>query len=88
MISSWLLDLTGRALTRSPGLDEYSGFVEDTGEGRWTVEFAIESAVPAPTITDALFARFRSRQDSSFADRLLSALRQEFGGHLEPGREE
>jgi 6-phosphogluconate dehydrogenase len=84
VISSWLLDLTASALAESPGLSEYSGFVQDSGEGRWTIETAIEEAVPAPVLAASLFARFRSRQEQSFADKVLSAMRHKFGGHREP----
>jgi 6-phosphogluconate dehydrogenase len=84
VISSWLLDLTASALAESPELSEYSGFVQDSGEGRWTIETAIEEAVPAPVLAASLFARFRSRQEQSFADKVLSAMRHKFGGHREP----
>ena len=84
VISSWLLDLTASALAESPELQEYSGFVQDSGEGRWTVETAIEEAVPAPVLSASLFARFRSRRTQSFADKVLSAMRHKFGGHREP----
>ncbi|UFZ08597.1 decarboxylating 6-phosphogluconate dehydrogenase [Bradyrhizobium ontarionense] len=84
VIPSWLLDLTAIALARQPGLETYSGFVEDSGEGRWTVNAAIDEAVPAEVLTAALFARFRSRQDHTFAEKILSAMREGFGGHKEP----
>jgi 6-phosphogluconate dehydrogenase len=84
VISSWLLDLTSLALASDPKLDGFSGVVEDSGEGRWTVMAAIEEAVPANVISAALYARFRSRDDHGFADRLLSAMRKGFGGHIEP----
>ncbi len=84
VITSWLLDLTSDALAADPGLKKFSGIVEDSGEGRWTVLTAVEEAVPAPAITAALYARFRSRQESSFADKVLSAMRKGFGGHVEP----
>jgi 6-phosphogluconate dehydrogenase len=84
VISSWLLDLTSIALASDPKLDGFSGVVEDSGEGRWTVMAAIEEAVPATVLSAALYARFRSRDDHGFADRLLSAMRKEFGGHIEP----
>ncbi len=84
VISSWLLDLTAMALAENPTLAEYSGFVQDSGEGRWTIQAAIEEAVPAEVLTAALFARFRSRQEHTFADKMLSAMRQKFGGHVEP----
>jgi 6-phosphogluconate dehydrogenase len=81
VVRSWLLELTAEALAREPTLASLPPWVEDSGEGRWTVEDAVEKAVPAPTITAALFARFRSRRQNSFADRLLAALRNAFGGH-------
>jgi 6-phosphogluconate dehydrogenase len=84
VIPSWLLDLTASALADNHTLDEYSGFVEDSGEGRWTVNAAIEEAVPAEVLTAALFARFRSRQQHTFAEKILSAMRAGFGGHKEP----
>jgi 6-phosphogluconate dehydrogenase len=81
VVRSWLLELTAAALAADPKLGNLRPYVDDSGEGRWTVEDAIEKAVPVPTITASLFARFRSRRDNSFADRLLAALRNEFGGH-------
>ncbi|MGO4711216.1 phosphogluconate dehydrogenase (NAD(+)-dependent, decarboxylating) [Bradyrhizobium sp. 2TAF24] len=84
VITSWLLDLTATALAGNPALDAYSGFVEDSGEGRWTIEAAISEAVPAEAITAALYARFRSRKDHTFAEKVLSAMRHGFGGHVEP----
>jgi len=84
VISSWLLDLTASALASDPKLEEFSGVVEDSGEGRWTVMAAIEEAVPATVLSAALYARFRSRDDHGFADRVLSAMRKGFGGHSEP----
>jgi 6-phosphogluconate dehydrogenase len=84
VVSSWLLDLASIALTKQPTREHYNGYVQDSGEGRWTVEAAIGEAVPANVLTAALYARFRSRQENSFADRLLSALRYQFGGHTEP----
>jgi 6-phosphogluconate dehydrogenase len=84
VVSSWLLDLTAGALAKSPDLAEYTGFVQDSGEGRWTVEAAIAEAVPAPVLAASLFARFRSRQEHTFADKALSAMRHAFGGHREP----
>jgi 6-phosphogluconate dehydrogenase len=84
VLSSWLVDLTARALVGDPTLAQFSGSVGDSGEGRWTVMTAIEESVPADVITTALFKRFRSRQQHSFADKLLSALRMQFGGHVEP----
>jgi 6-phosphogluconate dehydrogenase len=84
VVSSWLLDLTAQALLEEPTLDSYSGFVQDSGEGRWTVETAVETAVPADVLTAALYRRFRSRQQATFADKVLSAMRKKFGGHVEP----
>jgi 6-phosphogluconate dehydrogenase len=81
VVRSWLLDLAARALTADPELSTVAPYVEDSGEGRWTVETAIDNSVPAPAITLALFKRFSSRQDDSFGDKLLAALRHEFGGH-------
>ena len=83
VIGSWLLDLTALALRKSPDLDNFSGHVSDSGEGRWTVTAAIDEAVPAPVLSAALFARFSSRGEDDFAEKLLSALRFEFGGHVE-----
>jgi 6-phosphogluconate dehydrogenase len=83
VISSWLLDLGAAALAKDPQLKDFSGFVQDSGEGRWTVEAAIEEAVPADVITTALYARFRSRQEHTFGEKMLSAMRFGFGGHLE-----
>jgi len=83
VLSSWLVDLTARALLDDPTLHKFSGHVEDSGEGRWTVQAAIEEAVPAEVIAASLFTRFRSRQDASFAEKLLSAMRFQFGGHVE-----
>ena len=87
VVGSWLLDLTAMVLTESPSLTEYSGFVQDSGEGRWMVQAAVEEAVPAEVITAALFARFRSRQTHTFAEKVLSAMRHKFGGHVEPRKE-
>jgi 6-phosphogluconate dehydrogenase len=87
VIGSWLLDLTAMALAEDPDLAAYSGFVQDSGEGRWTINAAIEEAVPAEVLTAALYARFRSRQKNTYADKLLSAMRQKFGGHVEPKTE-
>jgi 6-phosphogluconate dehydrogenase len=84
VISSWLLDLTATALTADRELEGFEGKVEDSGEGRWTVLTAVEEAVPAAVISAALFERFRSRERASFADKLLSAMRKGFGGHVEP----
>eukprot|EP01036_Dinobryon_divergens_P050058 gene50058-67039_t len=83
VISSWLLDLSAEALAKDPVLDGFSGYVEDSGEGRWTVEAAIEEAVPAEVLTASLYTRFRSRQTHNFAEKLLSAMRFGFGGHKE-----
>ena len=85
VISSWLLDLTASALAKDEKLSDFTGFVEDSGEGRWTIEAAIEEAVPAEVLTASLFARFRSRQEHTFGEKMLSAMRQGFGGHLEQG---
>jgi 6-phosphogluconate dehydrogenase len=84
VVSSWLLDLTARALHDDPQLEGFTGTVGDSGEGRWTVAAAIEEDVPADVLTTALYARFRSRRDHTFAEKLLSALRAQFGGHVEP----
>jgi 6-phosphogluconate dehydrogenase len=84
VVSSWLLDLTAMALTENPTLSEYSGFVQDSGEGRWTIQAAIEEAVPVEVLSAALYTRFRSRQEHTFAEKILSAMRQKFGGHVEP----
>jgi len=83
VVSSWLLDLTAQALAQDVELEKFSGFVSDSGEGRWTIEAAIEEAVPAPVLTSALYARFRSRQKATYGDKLLSAMRFGFGGHVE-----
>jgi len=84
VVSSWLLDLTAMALAENPTLSEYTGFVQDSGEGRWTIRAAIEEAVPVDVLSAALFVRFRSRQQHTFAEKVLSAMRQKFGGHVEP----
>jgi 6-phosphogluconate dehydrogenase len=84
VIGSWLLDLTAMALAEDPQLARYSGFVQDSGEGRWTIMAAIEEAVPAEVLSAALYTRFRSREEHSFAEKLLSAMRNKFGGHVEP----
>jgi len=81
VVRSWLLDLVVKALQEDPGLENIDDYVEDSGEGRWTVEEAIANAIPAPAITAALFARFESREDSSPAMKMVSALRHQFGGH-------
>jgi 6-phosphogluconate dehydrogenase len=83
VISSWLLDLGAAAFAKDPQLNDFSGYVQDSGEGRWTVEAAIEESVPADVITSALYARFRSRQEHTFGDKVLSAMRYGFGGHVE-----
>jgi 6-phosphogluconate dehydrogenase len=87
VISSWLLDLTSIALASDAKLDQFEGFVQDSGEGRWTIEAAIAEAVPTNVLSAALYARFRSRQQHTFADKLLSAMRHGFGGHQEPKHE-
>ena len=84
VVTSWLLDLTATALAADPELAEFSGHVDDSGEGRWTVQAAIEEAVPAEVLTSALYTRFRSRQDHTYAEKVLSAMRKGFGGHVEP----
>jgi len=86
VIPSWLLDLTSSALAENQTLDNYSGHVEDSGEGRWTVNAAVDEAVPAEVLTAALFARFRSRKQHTFAEKILSAMRAGFGGHREPNK--
>ncbi len=83
VVGSWLLDLTAMALIENPDLSNFTGFVHDSGEGRWTVQAAVEAAVPAEVLTAALYARFRSRQEHTFADKILSAMRFKFGGHVE-----
>ncbi|MGH9898345.1 MAG: phosphogluconate dehydrogenase (NAD(+)-dependent, decarboxylating) [Pyrinomonadaceae bacterium] len=85
VVASWLLDLASMALAESPQLSEYSGYVQDSGEGRWTIMAALEEAVPADVLSAALYTRFRSRQEHTFAEKVLSALRKKFGGHTEPG---
>jgi 6-phosphogluconate dehydrogenase len=84
VISSWLLDLTSIALAKDPTLASYSGYVEDSGEGRWTIQAAVDEGVPADVLSASLYARFRSRQEHTFSDKLLSAMRKGFGGHQEP----
>ncbi len=84
VVTSWLLDLTATALVKDPALAAYSGFVQDSGEGRWTILTAVEEAVPADVLSASLYARFRSRQESTFAEKVLSAMRHGFGGHMEP----
>jgi 6-phosphogluconate dehydrogenase len=83
VVGSWLLDLAATALTEDPQLKAFTGFVQDSGEGRWTIQAAIEESVPADVLATALFIRFRSRQDHTFAEKVLSAMRSKFGGHLE-----
>ncbi|MHB8535750.1 MAG: phosphogluconate dehydrogenase (NAD(+)-dependent, decarboxylating) [Sulfuricaulis sp.] len=83
VVGSWLLDLTAGALAGDPELSNYSGFVQDSGEGRWTIQAAIEEAVPAPVLSASLYARFRSREDHTYGEKLLSAMRRQFGGHVE-----
>jgi 6-phosphogluconate dehydrogenase len=83
VVASWLLDLTARALFEEPELTKFSGRVSDSGEGRWTIMAAIEESVPAPVLTTALYERFSSRGEDCFADKLLSAMRFQFGGHVE-----
>jgi 6-phosphogluconate dehydrogenase len=84
VIGSWLLDLAAAALARSPDLAAYAGGVADSGEGRWTVQAAVEEGVPVHVIAAALFSRFASRDDGDFQDRVVSAMRHQFGGHVEP----
>jgi 6-phosphogluconate dehydrogenase len=88
VISSWLLDLTAQALHETPGLEEYAGRVSDSGEGRWTVQAAIDESVPTPVLSASLFNRFSSRGEADFGDRVLSAMRHAFGGHLEKSPEQ
>jgi 6-phosphogluconate dehydrogenase len=83
VVASWLLDLTADALARSPTLEGFAGRVSDSGEGRWTVKAAIDEGVPAHVLSSALYERFSSRGEADYADKLLSAMRYEFGGHLE-----
>jgi 6-phosphogluconate dehydrogenase len=83
VVASWLLDLTAAALVKDPGLKGFHGRVSDSGEGRWTIKAAIDEAVPAHVLSSALYERFSSRGEADFADKLLSAMRYEFGGHLE-----
>ena len=84
VVGSWLLDLTAQALAENPALSGYTGFVQDSGEGRWTIMAAIEEGVPADVLSAALYVRFRSRQAHTFAEQVLSAMREKFGGHIEP----
>ncbi|MBI2059491.1 MAG: decarboxylating 6-phosphogluconate dehydrogenase [Nitrospirae bacterium] len=83
VVGSWLLDLAAMALVENQSLSNYTGFVQDSGEGRWTIQAAIEEAVPADVLSASLYARFRSRQEHTFAEKILSAMRQKFGGHVE-----
>ncbi len=83
VIASWLLDLTAAALAKDATLSNFAGRVSDSGEGRWTIKAAIDEAVPVPVLTTALYERFTSRGEADFQDKLLSAMRFEFGGHLE-----
>ena len=83
VIASWLLDLTANALMQDPNLSKFAGRVSDSGEGRWTIKAAIDEGVPAHVLSSALYERFSSRGDADFADKVLSAMRYEFGGHLE-----
>jgi 6-phosphogluconate dehydrogenase len=83
VVGSWLLDLTARALAEHPDLQPFAGRVSDSGEGRWTVNAAVDTGTPAPVLAAALFARFSSRGEDDFANRLLSAMRYQFGGHVE-----
>jgi 6-phosphogluconate dehydrogenase len=88
VVSSWLLDLTAAAMAQNHDLSEFTGYVEDSGEGRWTIEAAIQTAVPCQVLTAALYTRFRSRLEHSFAEKMLSAMRSGFGGHKEPVHKE
>ena len=83
VVSSWLLDLTAMALIEDPNLNDYTGFVQDSGEGRWTIMAAVEEAVPADVLSTSLYTRFRSRQEHTYAEKILSAMRYKFGGHVE-----
>ena len=83
VVASWLLDLTATALQDDPNLSKFAGRVSDSGEGRWTIKAAIDEAVPVPVLSSALFERFASRGEAEFADKLLSAMRYQFGGHVE-----
>jgi 6-phosphogluconate dehydrogenase len=83
VVASWLLDLSALALAENPSLSDYTGSVQDSGEGRWTIIAALEEAVPADVLSTSVYTRFRSRQEHTFAEKVLSAMRQKFGGHLE-----
>jgi 6-phosphogluconate dehydrogenase len=87
VVTSWLLDLTASALAENPSLSNYTGFVQDSGEGRWTIMAAVEEAVPADVLSAALYTRFRSRKEHTFAEKILSAMRHKFGGHVEKPKE-
>src|SRR6185369_6189755 len=87
VIASWLLDLTAASLIKDPALSEFTGRVSDSGEGRWTIKAAIDEGVPAPVLSTALYQRFSSRGESDYQDKVLSAMRYGFGGHLEKGAE-
>ncbi len=86
VIASWLLDLTAASLIKDPTLKEFAGRVSDSGEGRWTIKAAIDEAVPAPVLTSALYERFSSRGEAEFQNKLLSAMRFQFGGHVEKSK--
>jgi 6-phosphogluconate dehydrogenase len=88
VVASWLLDLAARSLVESPDLAKFAGRVSDSGEGRWTIRAAIDESVPAPVLSAALYERFSSRGEDEFADKLLSALRYQFGGHMEKSAQE
>ena len=83
MVASWLLDLTAIALAKQPKLENFSGSVSDSGEGRWTINAAVDEGVPVPVLSAALFQRFSSRGEADFANKILSAMRMQFGGHVE-----
>jgi 6-phosphogluconate dehydrogenase len=87
VVASWLLDLTAAALVEDPALSKFAGRVSDSGEGRWTISAAIDEGVPAPVLSASLFQRFSSRGEADYADKLLSAMRYQFGGHLEKASE-
>jgi 6-phosphogluconate dehydrogenase len=86
VVASWLLDLTANALTADPELAQFAGRVSDSGEGRWTIKAAIDEGVPVPVLTTALYERFTSRGEAEYQDKLLSAMRFGFGGHLEKAK--
>ena len=88
VIASWLLDLTAVALLQDPNLSKFAGRVSDSGEGRWTIKASIDEGVPSPVLTTALYERFSSRGEADFASKILSAMRYEFGGHLEKSDEQ